>query len=78
MDKKRKDLIVSSKAQCVLVCQECFKPHRVYSKNKFKPEQKAAIEELQESHLYTCGSSLFPPESPLSTEYNLCSGESDL
>ena len=74
VDKKRKDIIVSSKVRCVLTCQECFKPRCVYSKSKLTCEGKSAIEELQDSRLYTCGSSLFPPESPVSN--TICVRES--
>ena len=66
VDKKRKDIITSSKIRCILICQECFKPRCVYAKTKLKPDEKSAIEEVQESRLFTCGSSLFPPDSPLS------------
>ena len=66
VDRKQKDIIVSSKVRCILTCQECFKPRCVYAKSKLKPDEKSAIEQVQESRLFTCGSCLFPPDSPFS------------
>jgi hypothetical protein len=67
VDKKRKDIIVSSKVRCILSRQECFKPWCVYAKAKLKSDEKSATDQVQESRLFTCGSCLFPPDSPLSS-----------
>ena len=80
VDRKRKEIIVSSNVQCILTCQECFKPQCVYAKSKLKPDERSAIEQVQESHLFTCGSCLFPPDSPFSSvicvRENLSCGDS--
>ena len=43
--------------------RECFKPRCVYSKAKLTKDEQIALKRVQESWLYTCGSSIFPPNS---------------
>ena len=42
-----------SRKDCKLHCQECFKPHCVFSKSKLLPFKKSAIHDLQDSRLFT-------------------------
>ena len=40
---------------------ECFKPRCIYSKTKLTKDEQIAVKRVQESQLYTCGSSIFHP-----------------
>ena len=62
-DNRRKAILVSSKVRCIMTCHECFKPRCIYSKAKLTKDEQIALKRVQESRLYTCGSSIFPPNS---------------
>ncbi len=47
----------------VIVCGECTKPRCVYARSKLCRAESVAVENVKDSHLYTCGSSIFPPSS---------------
>jgi len=60
-DRRRKAMLVSGKVRCFMTCNECC---CVYSKSKLTKVEQVALREVQESSLYSCGSSLFLPDSP--------------
>ena len=49
----------------VITCGECQKPRCVYAASKLTREQKVLVQQVVESQVYTCGSTLFPPNSSL-------------
>ena len=62
-DNRRKAILVNSKVRCIMTCHVCFKPRCVYSKAKLTKEEQISLKRVQESQLYTCGSSIFPLNS---------------
>jgi len=62
-DNRRKAILVSSRVRCIMTCYEFFKPRCIYSKTKLTKDEQIALKRVQESLLYTCGSSIFPPNS---------------
>jgi len=56
-DNRRKIILVSSKVRCTMTCHKC---RCIYSKTK---HEQIALKRVQESRLYTCGSSIFLPNS---------------
>lgn len=63
VDKGRKSLLVRGKVRGVMECGECSKPRCIYSPSKLASKDHDAIKHVKESDLFTCGSSLFPPDS---------------
>jgi len=55
-DSRRKSILVSSKY--IMTCHECFKPIHKRTRN-----EEIALKRVQVYLLYTCGSSIFPPNS---------------
>ena len=55
------------KVRGVIFCTECSKPRCIYSQSKLTHEQIQQISRLKDEDLYTCGASLFPPDSPYQT-----------
>ena len=47
----------------MIVCQECLKPRCVYALRKLNDTETAVVDDIDDSRLYTCGSSLFPSSS---------------
>jgi len=66
-DKNNKALLVNSKVRCVITCQECRKPRCVFAAKKLDILAKKRIDDIADSKMYTCGSSLFPPASVYSS-----------
>lgn len=64
-DSRHKPLFNSSKVRSVIHCQECFKPRCVFASQKLQWNEKLLVKEVADEKLYTCGSSLFEPNSPL-------------
>jgi len=64
LDKGRKSILVCGKVRAIVTCDECKKPRCIYSLSKLSPRELQEIELVKETNLYTCGSSLFPPDSP--------------
>ena len=62
-DSSRRELLVSTKVRKAITCDECTKPRCVYSRSKLCRAEEVAIENVKDSHLYTCGSSIFLPDS---------------
>lgn len=63
LDKKRKGLFANTRVRKVIICLECMKSRCVYSTKRLNAAEKAVLEQIDESQLYTCGSSLFPSSS---------------
>ena len=63
VDKAMKGLLVCGKVRGVIICIECSKPRCIYSHSKLTHEQIQVISKLKDADLYTCGASLFPPDS---------------
>ena len=64
-DKENKKLLVAGKVRSVIVCSDCSKPRCVYAAASLGSEDRNQLKCLVETKVYTCGSILFPPESPL-------------
>lgn len=64
-DEENKSILVSTKVRATIVCGECTKPRAVYAKSKLTVDEQGQLTDVKNSWLYTCGSSLFPPTSPL-------------
>ena len=64
-DKENKKLLVGGKVRSIMVCSECNKPRCVYTAASLSSEERNRLKCLAETRVYTCGSTLFPPESPL-------------
>ena len=64
-DKEHSKLLVAGKVRCVIVCVEWNKPRCVYAATRLYETEKNQLEHTVQSRMYTCGSELFPPESPL-------------
>ena len=64
-DKEHSKLLVAAKVRCAIVCVECNKPRCVYAATRLHETEKNQLEQVVQSRMYTCGSELFPPESPL-------------
>lgn len=64
-DKENKKLLVAGKVRRIIVCSDCSKPRCVYAAASLASEEKNRLKCLNETEVYTCGSTLFPPESPL-------------
>ena len=64
-DAKKKHLFNSSKIRGVIHCQECFKPRCVYSFQKLQWNERVLLKDVANEKLYTCGSPLFIPDSPV-------------
>lgn len=64
---QHKCLMVSAKVRLVILCCDCQMPRCIYAKTKLKENEESAVQEIIDSQLYTCGSSLFPPYSPFMT-----------
>ena len=65
IDKERKDILVSAKVRGTIVCSECYKPRCIYSKARLSKSESVKLLQVQDSRLYTCGSSLFVSGSSL-------------
>lgn len=63
IDEKHKGVLVSAKVRTVIICGQCLKPRCVYSRRKLNVTEQAYLTDLKDSHLYSCGSSLFPSAS---------------
>jgi hypothetical protein len=64
-DKENKKLLVAGKVRTIIVCSDCNKPRCVYAAASLASVERNRLKCLAETHVYTCGSILFPPESPL-------------
>ena len=64
-DNMHKPLLKNTKVRKVIFCGECFKPRCVYSAARLSTAEEAVTEAIINSKVYTCGSTLFPPNSPL-------------
>ena len=62
-DSSRRELLVSTKVRKAISCGECTNPRCIYARSKLSRAEKVALENLKDSRLYTCGSSIFPPDS---------------
>ena len=58
----RKILSSAGRVRASLTCGECFKPRCVFAEAPLSQKEKDMLYELETS--YTCGSILFPPNSP--------------
>lgn len=65
IDKNNRKLLVKAKVRAVIECTNCFKPRCVYSISKLSAEEVIAVNRMKESRFYSCGSALFPQDSPL-------------
>ncbi len=63
-DSKHKAILKSAKVRKVIVCGECQKPRCVYAGTRLTREQDVLLQEVVESKVYTCGSTLFYPNTP--------------
>ena len=64
-DKENKKLLIGGKMRSIIVCSVCNKPRCVYAAANLASAEKNHLKCLAETQVYTCGSILFPPESPL-------------
>ena len=64
-DKENKKLLIGGKVRSIIVCSVCNKPRCVYAAANLASAEKNHLKCLAETQVYTCGSILFPPESPL-------------
>ena len=65
MDAWHKPFLKNTKVRQVFFCEECFKPRCIYAVSKLRQEEEIVIKRVKEAKTYTCGSVLFPPDSPL-------------
>ena len=64
-DEQNRELFNATRVRGAIQCQECFKPRCIFARNKLTSKERLSIEEVKESHLFTCGCCLFPPTSEL-------------
>ena len=64
-DKENRKLLVASKVRNVIVCVECRKPRCVFAAGTLSTVQRDHLKLIIGGKMYTCGSGLFPPQSPL-------------
>jgi len=57
-DSQNKDLLVSTKARCTVVCCVCDKPRVVYSLSQLQYSTIQIIKGISTDYLYSCGSTL--------------------
>ena len=65
VDAKHKALLKNTKVRQLIFCEECLKPRCIYAVSRLSKEEEIIIERVRETKTYTCGSVLFPPDSPL-------------
>ena len=65
VDSRHKPLLKNTKVRKVIFCGECLKPRCIYSAARLGRAEETVVEGIMESKVYTCGSTLFPPDSPL-------------
>lgn len=63
INKRRKNLFVSSKVCGVVKCQESCKPRCVFALKKLTSAKSVLVEEIEISKLYVYGSSMLPSSS---------------
>lgn len=66
-DLSNKDLFYAQKVRCIVTCWECYKPSVVYSKGKLTVQERNALTEVDDSRVYTCGSTFSPSSDFKST-----------
>ena len=64
-DIENKKLLIASKVRGVIVCVECNKPRCVYAASTLSYQKKTLLKLAKDTNIYTCGSELFPPNTPL-------------
>ena len=62
-DFSNKDFFNAQKAWGIITCWECYKPRVVYTKGKLTLQEKNALTAVDDSRVYTCGSTLFSSSS---------------
>ena len=65
VDAMHKTLFNNAKVRQVIFCGECFKPRCIFAISKLRKEEEIVVERVKEAKTYSCGSPLFPPDSPL-------------
>ena len=64
-DIENKKLLIASKVCGVIVCVECTKPRCVYAASTLSYQEKTLLKQAKDTNVCTCGSELFPPNTPL-------------
>ena len=64
-DIENKKLLIASKVRGVIVCVECNKPRCVYAASTLSYQEKTLLKQAKDTNVYTCGSELFTPNTPL-------------
>lgn len=64
-DKQNKKLLIAAKVRNIIVCLECHKPRCVYAAGTLGLNERNYVKLVVDSKMYSCGSALFPPNSPL-------------
>ena len=62
---ENKKLLIASKVRGVILCVECNKPRCVYAASTLSYQEKTLLKQAKDTNVYTCGSELFPPNTPL-------------
>ena len=62
-DFPNKDLFNAQKIRGIITCWECYKPCVVYAKGKLTLQEKNALTTVDDSRVYTCGSTSFSSSS---------------
>ena len=65
VDRAHKAVLKNTKVRKVIVCGECHKPRCIYAASKLNREQEVLVQQVVESQTFTCGSTVFPPSTPL-------------
>ena len=65
-DKSHRGIIVKAKVRGAITCEDC-KTRCFYSSSKLSQREVLEVERIKELKLYTCGSPLFPDDSPLAS-----------
>ena len=59
LDREKRAVFAGSKMRDAIVCCECNRPRLIYSMNKPKPKQLAALDAYKEGVDFMCGDALF-------------------
>ena len=66
-DLEHKGILVKAKVMAVVCYGECHKRRCIYANSKLFPHEKATVDCMKETKIYTCGSLIFPEGAPLAS-----------